>query len=209
MQIYSSPHFNLNSMHTIRVQNANYTNAPIRRNKQELCTKGLGPGCFPPKITVLGGGFCHGPSFNGHQSCSTELCLQTTFKSTMTLASAAGAMTCLRQVAGDRRRVDKPRPRGKRCYRLSTPGQGSPQGISTHSDWPEGTRCSCSSPQRAALASISPAPATSPTKPGLQARTVSSGQQGGSLAAETIGKRVTTIVQPHQLSDEGGDASQS
>lgn len=57
MQIYSSPHFNLNSMHTIRVQNANYTNAPIRRNKQELCTKGLGPGCFPPKITVLGGAF--------------------------------------------------------------------------------------------------------------------------------------------------------
>jgi len=42
-------------MHTIRVQNANYTKGPIRRHKQELGTKGLGPGCFPPELTVLGG----------------------------------------------------------------------------------------------------------------------------------------------------------
>lgn len=96
----------------------------------------------------------------------------------------------------------------KRCYSPSTRSQGSPSGMSTHSDWPEGTRGVLDTPPAAPKRQHGPASATSPTKPGLQARTASSGQQGRCLKQQRPSmKRVTTTVQPHHPSDKGDDAS--
>lgn len=168
------------------------------KKRAEALHEGIRSRLLPSEDYSAGEGFCQGPSFNGHWSCSAELCLWTALKKQCFSGFSWWSNALLETSCRGQEVHEQKEPKKQGMLQQGTPSQVSTQGTKAHSCWPEGP----GDPPHPAPAAPKNTAAPRQHRPPLLPRVgYEPGEGGGSEAAQTIGKVITT-AHPHDASDK-------